>query len=100
MERGLLEGATVGKDKIMISHLQYADDTVFACSGKSENLRTIKYILRNFELVSGLKVNFNKCCLMGINIASEMLGEMACYLGCDIGQQHMSYLGLNVGINH
>ncbi|KAL8544587.1 hypothetical protein ACS0TY_004972 [Phlomoides rotata] len=25
---------------------------------------------------------------------------MAQYLGCDIGQQPLSYLGLNVGINH
>ncbi|KAL8503048.1 hypothetical protein ACS0TY_021971 [Phlomoides rotata] len=37
---------------------------------------------------------------MGINIASETLEEMACYLGCDIGHHHMSYLGLHVGINY
>ncbi|KAL8508515.1 hypothetical protein ACS0TY_018949 [Phlomoides rotata] len=42
----------------------------------------------------------NGSCLMEINIASDTLEEMADYLGCDIGQQPLSYLRLNVGINH
>lgn len=44
--------------KNQISHLQYADDTILACPKKTKNVKTIKYILRLFELTSGLKVNF------------------------------------------
>ncbi|KAL8542622.1 hypothetical protein ACS0TY_003485 [Phlomoides rotata] len=51
-------------------------------------------------MMPGLKVNFNKSCVMGINVASDTLEVMANYLGCDIGKQQLSYLGLNVGINH
>lgn len=55
---GILEAAEVGRDKVRVSHLQYADDTVFVSSGKESNSWAMKWILRNFEILSGLKVNF------------------------------------------
>ncbi|MCI81328.1 LINE-1 reverse transcriptase like, partial [Trifolium medium] len=41
-----------------VTHLQYADDTLFLGEATVANLWTIKSILRGFELASGLKVNF------------------------------------------
>ncbi|KAL8480707.1 hypothetical protein ACS0TY_027303 [Phlomoides rotata] len=79
---------------------RYADDTVFICSSKLENIKLIKYILRNFEILSGLKVNFNKCCLMGLNIKANSLRCMASLIRCEVGQRPFSYLGLSIGINH
>ena len=43
-----------------ISILQFADDTIFFEATTMENVRAIKVILMNFELVSGLKINFAK----------------------------------------
>ncbi|KAL8514362.1 hypothetical protein ACS0TY_013467 [Phlomoides rotata] len=90
----------IGCEKIRVSHLQYADDTIFTCSGKLENIYVIKDILRNFKLLSGLNVNFNKSSLMGLNMDRANLEHMADVLGCEVGLIHFSYLGLNMGINH
>ena len=40
--------------------LQYADDTIFFGEASMENVKTVKVILRSFELVSGLRINFAK----------------------------------------
>ena len=37
----------------------YADDTIFFGKTSMENVKAIKVILRSFELVSGLKINFS-----------------------------------------
>jgi len=58
--KGLLEGIKVGKKQIPINMLQFADDTIFVCSPKPQNIVVIKSILRCFEIASRLKVNFHK----------------------------------------
>lgn len=90
----------MGRQKLKVSHLQYADDTVFSYPTKLENIAVIKHILRNFELVSGLKVNFHKCEILGINVENPELQSMADYLLCKVSKNPFSYLGINVGINH
>lgn len=43
---------------------------------------TMRRILKIMELVSGLKVNFDKSSLMGINVGEERIREMAEILQC------------------
>ncbi|MCH80591.1 LINE-1 reverse transcriptase like, partial [Trifolium medium] len=59
VEINRFQGFEIGRQNVVISHLQYADDTL--CVGKAtvENLWTLKAILRGFELVSGLKSGFH-----------------------------------------
>lgn len=52
--------AMVGKDAVVVSHLQYADDTIFTVKGSMENARALKWLLKNFEVISCLKVSFDK----------------------------------------
>jgi hypothetical protein len=49
-------------------HLQHAD--AILCIGEVSigNFSTVKAIFRGFELISELKVNFWKSCLIGINV--------------------------------
>jgi len=56
----LLSGIKVGGKEVEINLLQFADDTLFVCESKVQNIMCIKAILRCFELSSGLKVNFHK----------------------------------------
>jgi hypothetical protein len=64
-----------------------------------DNLWTLKALLRGFEMASGLKVNFYKSCLMGINVPSEFM-SMACdFLNCSEGAVPFKYLELPVGAN-
>ena len=95
----LFEGFRFRTDGIVVSHLQYADDTL--CTGKptTENLWTLKALLRGFEMASGLMVNFHKSCLIGVNVERDFM-EMACeFLNCGEGALPFKYLGLPVGAN-
>ena len=59
-KKNLFQGFLVGRNEVQVSILQYADDTLFFGKASMENVKTIKVILRRFELVSGLKINFSK----------------------------------------
>lgn len=58
----------IGNDNIMVSHLQFADDTIMLGEASMENASTMKSILCLMELLSGLRVNFKKSCIFGINV--------------------------------
>lgn len=61
------EGFKVGNLDIVVSHLQYADATVFIGKACVENFQCMKSIHRWFQLVSSLKVNFSTNKLTGVN---------------------------------
>jgi hypothetical protein len=99
VEQNLFKGFSIGGDGVSISHLQYADDTLCIGEASVQNLWTIKSILRGFHLASGLKVNFGKSCLMGVNVHTDFV-ELACmFLNCKSGVVPLKYLGLPVGAN-
>ncbi|MCI09378.1 LINE-1 reverse transcriptase like, partial [Trifolium medium] len=77
VDLNLFKGFTIGEEPILISHLQYADDTLCIGEASVGNLWTLKAILRGFELASGLKVNFWKSGLCGANVSTTFL-EIAC----------------------
>lgn len=67
VESGDFMGCDV-KGKCFVDVLQFADDTLLMGDGIWNYLRAIKVVLRAFELVSGLRINFNKSKLIGVNI--------------------------------
>ena len=50
----------------IITHLQFADNTIIFCDAKEEQIKNVVAILRCFEAVSGLKVIFFKSELIGM----------------------------------
>jgi len=64
----MLTGVKVGRREIECSMLLFADDTLFMCEDFFYNIFSIKTILRCFELVSELKINFHKSKLAGVNV--------------------------------
>lgn len=54
-------------------------------------------MLKLFDVISGLKVNFYKSYVYGINVENEELEEMARLLECRVGNLPIPYLGLRVG---
>jgi hypothetical protein len=54
-------------------------------------------VLNLFADMSGLKVNFNKSLLVGINIGDSWLTEAASILNCKVGKIPFLYLGLSIG---
>lgn len=97
ISEGFLQTATVGSPGIKVSHLQYADDTLFVLNGNKENAETLRWLLKNFELVSGLEVNFDKSCVYGVNLDQEKMEEIAEALRCRADSLPVPYLGLKIG---
>ncbi|WJX46635.1 beta-amyrin 28-monooxygenase [Trifolium repens] len=99
VERGRFKPFCVGRNNMQISMLQYADDTLCIGEATVDNLWAIKSVLRGFEMASGLKVNFWKSCIMGVNVSNEFLDMASGFLNCRIGQIPFIYLRLPVGAN-
>lgn len=64
-----------------------------------ENARVIKAIMRKFELISGLKVNYRKSKLCGVNDENGDLMLMAGVLNCKVESMPFKYLSVPVGSN-
>ncbi|XP_071714226.1 uncharacterized protein [Rutidosis leptorrhynchoides] len=90
-------GVEIGSEKILISHLQYADDTIFFGEWSILNLRNLFKLLKCFELSSGLKVNYLKSTLYGVGIEEAEINKMASLFGCKSSSFPFTYLGLPVG---
>jgi len=89
----------VGASELAISHLQYADDTLFLEAATMANPWALKTILRCFELASGRKVNFSNSFVMGVNVGGDFLCLVERFLYCRVGSVPFTYLGLPVGAN-
>jgi len=62
---------------MQLSHLQFTDDTLIVGEKSWSNVRSMRAVLLLFEDMSGLKVNFNKSMLTGVNVNHSWLREAA-----------------------
>lgn len=81
------------------SLLQFVDDTILMGKRNWENLWRIKTILRSFELVSILRVNFSKSNLIGFNLKEDFMNVASIFLSCCITSLPFRFLGISVGAN-
>lgn len=99
MAANWFNGFDFGGSDLVISHLQYADDTIRIGKASVQNLWTIKAVLRGFEMASGLKINFSKSSLIWVNVSEEFMSMGCDFLNCSEGCLPFKYLGLPVGAN-
>lgn len=57
---GLISGFTVENSSMEINHLQFVDDIIVFCDAKVEEINSLKAILKWFEMISGLNINYEK----------------------------------------
>ncbi|WJZ97307.1 hypothetical protein VitviT2T_015918 [Vitis vinifera] len=98
-ERNMLEGFRVGRNRTRVSHLQFADDTIFFSNTREEDLQTLKSLLLAFGHISGLKVNLDKSNIYGINLDHAHISRLVETLGCKASGWPILYLGLPLGGN-
>ncbi|XP_071712948.1 uncharacterized protein [Rutidosis leptorrhynchoides] len=98
LSSGHLRGINVGNDNISVTHLQYADDTIFFGEWSKRNAKHISKLLKCFEKISGLKVNFQKSKLYGVGTSPQEIEDMANYISCSSGTFPFTYLGLPIGV--
>ncbi|GKV45492.1 hypothetical protein SLEP1_g52564 [Rubroshorea leprosula] len=100
VDKDLFKGVRIGNGNVAVSHLQFADDTLFFGEASEENIKAIKCIMRTFELASGLKINFGKIQIMEIGTEEGWQERMAYRLCCKGGELPFKYLGIPIGGNH
>lgn len=86
-------------DNSRYSLVQFADDTILIGKPSWNNLWGLKSILRSFELVSGLNVNFFKSKIIGINVSNSFLETASLFLHCRSESIPFKFLGIPVGAN-
>ncbi|XP_050221220.1 uncharacterized protein LOC126671491 [Mercurialis annua] len=96
--KGLLEGVKLEGYSESISLLQFADDTLLFIPNNEVMLRNTLRILRCFELISGLKINFHKSSMVGVNVSNSSLQNASMLFNYKLESLPMTYLGLPLSI--
>ncbi|GKB36398.1 RNA-directed DNA polymerase, eukaryota [Tanacetum coccineum] len=94
--KGLFSGIPIDSS-LTLSHLFFADDAIFVGKWDSLNIHIIVNVLKCFHLASGLKINFHKSKLMGIETRPEEVKAAATTMGCSIFTTLFVHLGVKVG---
>jgi len=90
VEAQLFKGYWVGRVReVRLTHLQFVDDTLILGEKSWLNVRSMRAVLLLFEEISGLKVNFHKSMLIGVNVNDSWLTEAALVLNCKGGPFHL-----------
>ena len=84
VEQEMVECLEVGRDKIRVSHLQFVDDTLFFIKENENSIRSLYSALQIFSSVSGLKINFRKSTLLGINLDEVEVAYLADLVQCSV----------------
>lgn len=96
---GGYRGIEVGSNKILLTHLFFADDAIFFGEWSVENILNLIRILYCFQKTAGLKVNFEKSALIGVGTNQISLDSMAAILGCKVEKLPSIFLGMPIGVN-
>ena len=78
-----------------IFHMHFADDSLFFCKAQKEECHTILRILKEYKVVSGQLINFDKSSIqVGHKIDESTIHELRDILGIQNLGRMRSYLGL------
>ena len=74
--------------------LQYADDNIMFLDNDLEKARNLKCILLCFEMMSGMRINYDKSEIVPLNLDDQDTLEISDILGCPAGTFPIKYLGI------
>ncbi|XP_023766085.2 uncharacterized protein LOC111914622 [Lactuca sativa] len=99
VKKGIYEGIKISQPNICLSHLFYADDTLFIGEWSRRNIANLSRILRCFYVSYGLKVNFTKSKVYGVGVSNSEVSNWVAPLGCEPSSIPFTYVGVPVGEN-
>ena len=99
VDKGLIQGLKIGKNKVNLTHLQFADDTILFCPAKVKTLKNYKRILDCFGLMSDLSINYDKLAIISLNCKEEKVARLHASLSCLVASLPIRYLGIQLGAN-
>ena len=77
---GYIEGITIGRDTVELSHLQFADDPLFFSLASASCLKNYRCMLACFSLMSGLNVNYSKSALIAFGCEDSWVEDISSLL--------------------
>lgn len=95
----LVEGTIIGDDSLMVSHLQFVDDTILFLKEDFDNVRQMELCMKIFEAISSLKVNLFMSYIVDINVEENFVTNLPDIMGCSVGRWPINYLGMPLGGN-
>lgn len=95
-ENGLFTGLLDHIISNGVAILQYADDTIIFLKHDVEGARNMKLFLYIYEIMAGLKINFNKSEVIMINDPDNWGSFYAHLFNCQIGTFPLKHLGVPV----
>lgn len=93
-----IRGFVPSFNSLLISHLQFADDTLIFCNVNEDQVKNVNVILLCNEVVSGLKEDFYKSELLGVIVEDSLMSCLANIVGRKVGSFPATYLGLPLRI--
>lgn len=91
----LFYGIRIPNNNVSISHLFYADETIFMGDWDKGNPRNLACIIVCFHVSYGLKVNFHKSKVFGIEVLDKGIVNCARILECDVTLSYLIFGGPN-----
>ena len=97
----LIEAVSIGKAKVSLKHLQFADDILIFAPKNFVCITNYFRILDIFALMSGLTLNYNKSAFIPWRSEDQIwVSEVATGVGCTIAQTPFTYLGFPLGVQY
>ena len=90
----LISGFVIEGGVHEVTHLQFANSTIIFCDASLNQVESLKFILKWFEWHSGLKINYGKCELIGVQFTNNHVVSLANAFGRRAGKLPSKYLGL------
>lgn len=95
----IFSGIIINKSGFQVSHRQFAGDTILFIKNDLKSVMGVKQVLQCFEMLSGLKINFQKSKMFGFGEDVLNVPFWASRMGCGIGAFPITYLGMELGVN-
>ncbi|KAK8474613.1 hypothetical protein V6N13_095658 [Hibiscus sabdariffa] len=93
--RGTVKGVSVGRSRLQVGHLLFADDSILFGEASAMNATSVKSLLTLYGNASGQRVNFDKYLIYFIsNVDTDCKDLIASMLGVRISSNPEKYLGL------
>jgi hypothetical protein len=92
--QGLVSGLLTRFRPGGVISLQYADNTLLFLKNDTEAAMNLKWILSIFEQMSGMRINFEKCDLVPINVPEDQVNILSQIFGCKVSSLPITYLGV------
>ena len=96
-KKEMFEGFIVGKDRIHIPILQFANDTLLFYKFDEEMMENLRKTLLVFKWCSGQKINWEKSATCDLNIEDSKVISTANILNCKVESLPFAYLSLPLG---